>query len=107
MNNLIMILQAGTIGLVCGTIYFVGLYWTVEKGLSSKRPVLLFLGSFLLRSGSVLAVFYFSMDGQVSRILISLAGFVIARIIINRIIRRKATIPIVDEGGRLANEHIT
>ncbi len=107
MNNLVMILQAGIIGLVCGTFYFGGLYWTVEKGLSSKRPVLLFLGSFLLRSGAVLAAFYFTMDGQAIRALISLAGFVIARVIINRIIRRHGTISIVNERGEASNEHIT
>lgn len=106
MNNIILIFQAGIIGLVCGTIYFGGLYWTVEKGLSSKRPALLFMGSFLLRSGVILAVLYFSMDGQAIRILISLAGFVIARIIINRIIRKKTTISIVNGQEEGSNEHI-
>ena len=106
MNNLINVLLAGGVGLLAGAVFFGGLYWTVEKGLTSKMPALLFIVSFLLRTGFVLASFYFTMDGQLSRILLCLAGFVIARIIVNAIIRKKTAIPGVNERGQEVNEHI-
>lgn len=106
MTNLLYILLAGGVGLLTGAVFFGGLYWTVEKTLTSKRPALLFIGSFVLRTGFVLAGFYFTMDGQITRILSCLAGFVIARMIMNTIVRKKTAIPIIEEGGQEVHEHI-
>ena len=46
-------------GVLLGAIFFGGLWWTVRKGVSSKRPALWFFGSLLLRTSIVLAGFLF------------------------------------------------
>ena len=67
-----------------GTFFFGGLWWTVRKGLSSRHPAPWFLGSLLLRTGIILAGFYFISDGHWSRLLACLVGFVIARLVVTR-----------------------
>jgi F1F0 ATPase subunit 2 len=68
-----------------GAIFFGGLWWTVLKGVASPRPALWFLGSLLLRTGMVVAGFYFVSGGDWKRLLACLFGFVIARLIIIRL----------------------
>ena len=58
-NEILTGILALLAGAGLGAFFFGGLWWTVQKGLSSKRPALLFVGSLLLRSGVVLAGFYF------------------------------------------------
>jgi len=72
-------------GLLLGAIFFGGLWWTVRKGMTSKSPVLLFLGSLLLRTGVVVAGFYAVSDGHWQRLLACLLGFAIARFIVTRL----------------------
>jgi F1F0 ATPase subunit 2 len=72
-------------GLLLGAIFFGGLWWTVRKGVSSKRPALLFLGSLLLRTGIVIAGFYVVSDGHWQRLLGCLLGFAIARFVVTRL----------------------
>jgi F1F0 ATPase subunit 2 len=80
-----------TLGLACaaggalGALFFGGLWWTVQKALSSKRPALWFFGSLLLRMPLVLAGFYFVAGGHWQRLLACLAGFIIARRIVTRL----------------------
>ena len=74
-------------GLLLGAIFFGGLWWTVRKGVSSKQPALLFLGSLLLRTSMALAGFYFIGRGHWGRLLISLLGFVMARLFVTRLTR--------------------
>jgi F1F0 ATPase subunit 2 len=82
MNETLMLVVAGAVGLVLGAVFFGGLWWTVRKGVSSPRPALWFLGSMLLRMGIVLAGFYFVGGGQWQRLLVCLLGFVIARFLV-------------------------
>jgi F1F0 ATPase subunit 2 len=82
MNETLMLVVAGAVGLVLGAVFFGGLWWTVRKGVSSPRPALWFLGSMLLRMGIVLASFYFVGGGQWQRLLGCLLGFVIARFLV-------------------------
>lgn len=82
MNEALMLGQAGVAGLFLGAIFFGGLWWTVRKGVSSKRPVLWFLGSLLLRTGVVVAGFYVVSDGHWPRLLACLFGFAVARLIV-------------------------
>jgi F1F0 ATPase subunit 2 len=72
-------------GVVLGIIFFVGLWWTVKKGVSAKQPAFLFLVSFFLRIGIVLAGFYFAADGHWDHLLTSLFGFIIVRYIATRL----------------------
>jgi F1F0 ATPase subunit 2 len=69
-------------GVLLGTFFFGGLWWTVQKGIVSERPALWFLGSLLLRTGLLLAGFYFVSQGHWSRLVASLLGFLIARLVV-------------------------
>jgi F1F0 ATPase subunit 2 len=71
-------------GILLGAMFFGGLWWTVQKGVSSKRPALWFFGSLLLRMSIALAGFYFVGRGHWERLLVCLLGFVIARLIVTR-----------------------
>ncbi len=66
-------------GAVIGVLFFGGLWWTVRRGVSSPRPVLWFLGSWVMRMGIALAGFYVVSGGHWDRLLACLVGFVIAR----------------------------
>ena len=74
-------------GVLLGAMFFGGLWWTVRKGVSSKRPALWFFGSLLLRMSIALAGFYFVTGGHWERLLLCLLGFVIARLIVTRLTR--------------------
>jgi F1F0 ATPase subunit 2 len=78
---------AATAGLLLGAAFFGGLWWTVNRGISSSQPALWFFGSMLLRTGVALAGFYFVGHGHWDRLALCLLGFVLARIAINRLTR--------------------
>jgi F1F0 ATPase subunit 2 len=95
MNETVTLLLALVTGVLLGGMFFGGLWWTVRKSVSSKRPAFLFLGSLLLRTSIVLAGFYFIARGHWERLLVCLLGFVTARLIVTHLIRaaEKATCP--------------
>jgi F1F0 ATPase subunit 2 len=74
-------------GAILGVLFFIGLWWTVRKLETVKHVALLFLGSLLLRTGIVVVGFYFIMDEHWQRLVVALLGFIIARIIVTRLIR--------------------
>jgi F1F0 ATPase subunit 2 len=71
-------------GVLLGTLFFGGLWWTVRKGVSSGHPAAWFLGSLLLRTGLVLAGVYGVSGGQGERMLSCLLGFLVARFLVLR-----------------------
>lgn len=77
--NLILIFLAG---LALGTVFFGGLWLTVKKTATSKKPALLFLGSFVFRMTFVLFGFYALGRGDWQRLLLLLSGFIVARLLI-------------------------
>lgn len=85
MNEIFNLIPPFIEGMVLGIIFFVGLWWTVKKGVSAKQPALLFLGSFFLRIGIVLAGFYFAAGGHWDHLLTCFFGFVIVRYIVTRL----------------------
>lgn len=87
MNEPLMLVTAGAVGVVLGAVFFGGLWWTVRQGVSSPRPALWFIGSMLLRTGIVLAGFYIVGGNQWQRLLVCLLGFVIARFLVMRLTR--------------------
>ncbi len=89
-NEILILFLALLAGGALGVVFFTGLWWTVRKGLSSKRPALLFLASLLLRSAVVLAGFYFVGGNSWEKLAACLAGFLIARAVITRLARRPA-----------------
>jgi F1F0 ATPase subunit 2 len=85
MNETAVLVLMGGTGVLLGVLFFGGLWWTVRRGLASKRPALWFLSSLLLRTGIVLAGFYFVSGGRWDGLLACLAGFVIGRFIVTRL----------------------
>jgi F1F0 ATPase subunit 2 len=95
MNETLALVSAWVTGVLLGAIFFGGLWWTVQKGISSKRPALWFFGSLLLRTSIALGGFYVIARGHFERLLVCLLGFVIARLIVTRLTRaaEKPTYP--------------
>ena len=87
MNETLILAGSLLAGILLGTFFFGGLWWTVRKGVSAKQPALLFLGSLLLRTGVALAGFYFIGRGHWERLLVCLLGFVMARLFATRFTR--------------------
>ncbi len=74
-------------GVLLGAFFFGGLWWTVQKGLTSKSPVWWFFGSTLLRVSFAVAGFYFIARGDWRKLLVCLLGFIIARVVVTRFTR--------------------
>jgi F1F0 ATPase subunit 2 len=87
MNDLQNLILPWAAGALLGTMFFGGLWWTVRKGLSSKRPALWFLVSQLLRTSVTLAGFYFVAGEHWERLLACLVGFISARFVVARLTR--------------------
>lgn len=82
MNSPSTWLFAGLAGVVLGTIFYGGLWWTVRRGLSARRPAVWFSCSLLLRLGVVATGFYLVGAGHWHRLLACLIGFILARILL-------------------------
>ena len=74
-------------GVLLGTIFFGGLWWTIRKGISSKQPAALFFFSLLLRTSIALTGFYVVAHGDWHRVLACLVGFILARILVTWLTR--------------------
>jgi F1F0 ATPase subunit 2 len=71
------------IGFVIGMMFFGGLWWTVQKIVSSRKPMIWFLSGWLLRMILALTGFYFVLNFSSGTpwksLLICLFGFILAR----------------------------
>jgi F1F0 ATPase subunit 2 len=76
----LVLVLAWLAGVVLGTLFFGGLWWTVRKSVSSARPALWLFASLLLRMSVALAGFYVVADAHWQRLLACLLGFVMARL---------------------------
>jgi F1F0 ATPase subunit 2 len=74
------IIAAVFAGIALGCFYFMGLWWTVKRLSSARRPVLLNTGSFLLRMAVALTGFYLILEqGKWQMLVVSLLGFIAVR----------------------------
>ncbi|MEP4892098.1 MAG: ATP synthase subunit I [Aliiglaciecola sp.] len=73
-------------GVVLGISFFYSLWFTVQKGLQSDRPEYWFIGGFVLRMGVSVAGFYFISNQQFWLLISSLVGFLIGRVITNKVL---------------------
>jgi F1F0 ATPase subunit 2 len=89
MNEIPALALALCAGLVLGTLFFGGLWWTVRRGLPSPQAGLWFTGSFLLRTAIAVVGFYFVAKGGWKPLIGCLAGFVCARLFFVRFTRAK------------------
>jgi F1F0 ATPase subunit 2 len=85
MNELVQLTLVLLAGMLLGALFFGGLWWTVQKGISARQPALWFVASLLLRTVIVLAGFYFVAAADWKRMLLCLLGFVFARFVIIRL----------------------
>ena len=85
MNDTLRLVLALVEGLFFGAVFFGGLWWTVQKGVSSNGSALWFFGSFLVRMSIVLVGCYFITRGPWQRLIVCFVGFVIARLIVTRL----------------------
>jgi F1F0 ATPase subunit 2 len=79
-----LIVWALFVGISNGLLFFGGLWWTVQKSISTKQPALLFAGSYLLRTLFALTIFYLIGRGNWQRLLVCLIGFIAGRVLVNR-----------------------
>jgi len=89
MNDPLSMILALVTGGLLGGLFFGGLWWTVHKLASSKRPALWILGSMLLRTSLTLAGFYLVARGHWERLVACLTGFIVARLIVTWLTRLK------------------
>ncbi len=71
-------------GLALGAFFFVGLLWTVRRGVMAAQTAAVFLGSMVLRTLVVIVGFYYLGRGDWRNIAGALTGFVLARFIVTR-----------------------
>ena len=55
MSDILAVALALSAGALLGAFFFGGLWWTVQKGVTSERPTLWFFGSLVTRTGVTLA----------------------------------------------------
>jgi len=87
MNEALHLMLALVAGVLLGAMFFGGLWWTVQKGVSSKWSALWFFGSLLLRTSIALAGFYFIARDNWEKLPVCLLGFIMARLIVTCLTR--------------------
>jgi F1F0 ATPase subunit 2 len=82
MNEIIVLMPALLTGLILGVVFFGGLWYTIQKGITSSHPGLWFATSLLLRTTLVISGFYLISAGNWQKLLACLCGFLIGRLVI-------------------------
>jgi F1F0 ATPase subunit 2 len=103
MSDSLALTLAFLAGALLGVFFFGGLWWTVQKGVTSRTPALWFLGSLLLRTGLILAGFYVAAQGHWSRLVACILGFLFARVIV---VKRLTRAPAEEPTQRQEETHI-
>lgn len=92
-NEWLLLAPALAAGMLLGAFFFGGLWWTVIRGVVSPQPALWFLSSMLLRTGVTLAGFCYVGRAHWQRWLVCVLGFVLARLLVQRLTRRAIELP--------------
>jgi len=82
MSEAFILILAWMAGLMLGSIFFGGLWWTVRRGVAAKQPAMLFMSSFLLRMAIAVSGFLLVGRGDWKRLVVCLVGFVMARLVV-------------------------
>lgn len=88
MNNMLSLVISLMAGVLIGMLFFYGLWWTVQKIVTSERPALWTVGSMGLRMIATLAGFHFVSQGSWERLLACFLGFFLARMIVTHLTRQ-------------------
>jgi len=83
-SGIVEIMAAALAGIALGCFYFMGLWWTLKRLPSARRPVLLNTMSFLLRLVVVLTGFYLILGAGWQMLAVSMLGFIAVRILLVR-----------------------
>ncbi|WEN16572.1 ATP synthase subunit I [Rhodanobacter sp. AS-Z3] len=86
MNEAAHLVLAVLAGVLLGTFFFAGLWWTVKRSMVSPQPALLILGSFLVRTAIAVGGFYLAVQGGWQGLLACMGGFLVARVLLTRFI---------------------
>ena len=76
------------VGIALGIAFYGGLWLTVRKAMSSSRPAIWFIASLLIRSALVISGLYWATGQQWQRLLVSLSGFILSRVLILYVTKR-------------------
>lgn len=88
MHEITALLLCWGAGVALGALFFGGLWWTLRKSLNSPRLALWLPASALVRTGITLSGFYAVLiSGDWRSLLVCVAGFVMARMVIMRLLR--------------------
>ena len=82
-----MLLLSIMVGVLLGTIFFGGLWWTIRRALASRQPALWVFISLPLRVGIAVGGFLLMAPGGWQRVLWCLLGFVLARLAVTWLTR--------------------
>jgi len=102
MNEALILVGGLFAGALLGAFFFGGLWWTIRKGAPSQWSGLWFSASLMLRMAVAVTGFYLVSHGEWRKLMACLAGFLLARIAVTRLIRLPAakSIRILQEGGQ-------
>lgn len=76
------------IALATGIFFFAGLRYSVGKMIRSRYAPVWAAGSFLIRTGITLGVFYWLSAGSAVRLLVCMIAFIAAKGLVTRSMRR-------------------
>ncbi len=74
-------------GCLLGAFFFGGLWWTVQLITAGRRPYLVIMASFLIRTAVVLAGFYLLLRAGWPCLFAGLAGFLAARTLLASLLK--------------------
>jgi F1F0 ATPase subunit 2 len=102
MNEVLILAGSLLAGVLLGAFFFGGLWWTIRSSSPSQWSGLLFSASLLLRMAVAVTGFYLVTHGEWQKLVACLAGFLLARIAVTRLIRIPAakSTRILQEGGQ-------
>ena len=87
MTDAVPTLLAVLAGAGLGAIYFGGLWWTVRRASTFRRPAVSMLASVLVRMSMALGGFYLVAGDSWQRLLLCLLGFLVGRAAVSRQVR--------------------
>jgi F1F0 ATPase subunit 2 len=102
MNEALILAGDLLAGTLLGAFFFGGLWWTIRSGFPSQWSGLWFSASLMLRMAVAITGFYLVSHGEWRKLLACLAGFLLGRIAVTRLIRLPAakSTRILQEGGQ-------
>ncbi len=82
MNNGGVLILNFIAGIVLGSFFYGGLYWTVKKGLTARQPGLLFASSFFIRTAVVIAGAILISQGIFQNLVSCLIGLILSKSVV-------------------------